>query len=649
MKLDALSIKQKLVAATALLLLLVGLFISFFFPLRQQSVMKEYLIDKASVVAGIIAHSSQAGLSFSDASAVNEVLNSLKSVNDVEFALVLDAQGKTFAEYGGVEAQLMQNEILNAARTTTDKTWELDNLLLTQVPVGDDKSLGKVILGISLKSLNARVAANGAITAAIGLLIIVIGSMIFSVFASRLVKPIVTLQHAAERIAKGDPGVVLDIRSNDEIGRLADSFRELIHYFKDVAAAAEAINVGNLSAEVSIKSDKDILSKNFLALKSVMDEISHLLEAMRDGRLSVRGNADKFHGIYRNLVAAINQMMDEIVQPIQEASRTLEKVAQRDLTARMQGEYRGDYAIMKKTLDTAISNLADGMNQVAAASEQVAHASTEISSSSKNLSLGGSEQAGALQEVSERLDDILKVIQRNTVFAREASTLSNDARESADKGVSSMQRLSEAMDRIKSSADETAKIVKTIDDIAFQTNLLALNAAVEAARAGESGKGFAVVAEEVRNLAMRSANAAKNTAHMLEDSARNAGDGVTINQEVLKNLKEINDQINKVSQVMQEISIASDEQLSGAQQISSAVGRASSVTQQNAATAQESAASAHELNAQAEVMQDLVGTFRLEQMHNKARAFNASPKPQFQPAGQAHLKQNSEARLYEDF
>jgi len=158
-----------------------------------------------------------------------------------------------------------------------------------------------------------------------------------------------------------------------------------------------------------------------------------------------------------------------------------------------------------------------------------------------------------------------------------------------------------------------------------------------------------VVAEEVRNLAMRSANAAKNTAHMLEDSARNAGDGVTINQEVLKNLKEINDQINKVSQVMQEISIASDEQLSGAQQISSAVGRASSVTQQNAATAQESAASAHELNAQAEVMQDLVGTFRLEQTRNDARPLVSSPKPQFRPVGTAHLKQNSDAGLFEDF
>jgi methyl-accepting chemotaxis protein len=341
--------------------------------------------------------------------------------------------------------------------------------------------------------------------------------------------------------------------------------------------------------------------------------------------------------------------MDESVQPIQEASRTLEKVAQRDLTARMQGEYRGDYALMKKTLDTAISNLADGMHQVAAASEQVARASTEISGSSKNLSLGGTEQAGALQEVSERLDDILKVIQRNTAFSREASTLSQEARKSAEKGVSSMQRLSEAMDLIKASADETAKIVKTIDDIAFQTNLLALNAAVEAARAGESGKGFAVVAEEVRNLAMRSANAAKNTAQMLEESARNAGNGVAINQEVLKNLQEINEQINKVSQVMQEISVASDEQLSGAQQISSAVGRASTVTQQNAATAQESAASAHELNAQATVMQELVGTFRLKQSLNRRHAFNPLPRQVHHPDKPAKSGQADDPRFLEDF
>jgi methyl-accepting chemotaxis protein len=294
---------------------------------------------------------------------------------------------------------------------------------------------------------------------------------------------------------------------------------------------------------------------------------------------------------------------------------------------------------MKQALDTAISNLADGLHQVAAASEQVAHASKEISRSSQNLSQGGAEQAEALHEVSGRLDDILKVIERNSEFAREANALSQEACGSAEKGVVSMRRLSEAIDRIKASADETAKIVKTIDEIAFQTNLLALNAAVEAARAGDSGKGFAVVAEEVRNLAMRSANAAKSTAQMLEESARNASAGVAINLEVLKNLKEINGHINKVSQVMQEITITSDDQMSGAQHISSAVGRASSVTQQNAATAEESAASAQELNGQAAAMQELVFTFKLEQINDGD--LPAKQQDKFWSGMPADLKPNS--------
>ncbi len=607
--------------------------------------MKKYLTDKANVVAGMVAYSSQAGLSFSDASAVNEALKSLKAVNDVEFALVLDGKGATFAEYGGEKANPLLSEIRTVAQAESEKTWESDNILLTLMPVSSDKSLGKVVLGVSTQSLKSDVAASSYIAAGIGLVILSLGSLIFSIFATRLVQPIVTLQHAAEKIAKGDPSVVVDIQSKDEIGRLADSFRELIQYFKGVAAAAEAINKGDLSAQVLVKSDQDIISKNLLALEGVLDEVNRLLDAMRGGRLSVRGNAEKFQGIYRNLISAINLMMDEIVQPIQEASRTLEKVAQRDLTARMQGEYSGDYAIMKQALDIAISNLSDGMDQVAAASQQVAHASAEISSSSKSLSQGGSEQAGALQEVSDRLDDMLKVIEHNTKFAREASNLSREARVSADKGVNSMQRLSEAIDRIKASADETAKIVKTIDDIAFQTNLLALNAAVEAARAGDSGKGFAVVAEEVRNLAMRSAAAAKNTAHMLEESATNASDGVTINQEVLKNLQEINGQVNKVSQVMEEVSAASDEQLSGAQKIGAAVGRASTVTQQNAATAQESAASAHELSAQADLMQELVLTFKLAQKTYARRAMDNAPKPEFKKPATIGMKHEDRAIL----
>jgi len=616
MTFDKLSIKQKLVAGTAVLLVVVGLFISVFFPMRQNTAMKKYLVDKASVVAGIIAYSSQAGLSFSDASTVNDTLKSLKTVNDVEFALVLDGQGKSFAEYGSEKAGPLLEEIRNAAEQEKQKTWESKGCLLTMVPVGDNAKLGKVILGISLRALTSDVSTSAYVAGLIGLLIAFMGSLVFSVIASRIVTPIRTLQLAAQKIARGDPNVVVDISSNDEIGRLADSFRELIGYFKDVAAAAEAINKGDLSSKVVVKSDQDVLSKNFLALKGVMDEIGRLIAAVREGRLGVRGKSEEFQGIYRHLIESINRMMDEIVEPIQDASRALEKVAQRDLTARMQGEYQGDYAIMKQALDTAISNLADGLHQVAATSKHVADASGEISTGSQNLTVGGNEQSAALEEVSRRLDDILKVIQRNSVFAREASNISKEARQSAGKGVESMRRLSEAIDRIKASADETAKIVKTIDEIAFQTNLLSLNAAVEAARAGDTGKGFAIVAGEVRSLAMRSATAAKNTAQMLEESARNALDGVTINREVLKNLGEINEHINKVGQVMLEITATSEEQASGAQHITAAAGRASSVTQQNAAAAQQSSASAQELSAQASAMQKLVLTFRLGNQEN---------------------------------
>ncbi len=171
-----------------------------------------------------------------------------------------------------------------------------------------------------------------------------------------------------------------------------------------------------------------------------------------------------------------------------------------------------------------------------------AAASGQISSGSQSLSQSSSEQASALEEISSSLQT-----KQNTSNAQEARRLSEAARTSTLKGVDSMQRLSAAMDQIKASSDSTAKIVKTIDEIAFQTNLLALNAAVEAARAGDAGKGFAVVAEEVRNLAMRSAEAAKNTSTLIEESVHKAEGGVSINQEVLKNLQEINEHTNKLA------------------------------------------------------------------------------------------------------
>jgi methyl-accepting chemotaxis protein len=167
------------------------------------------------------------------------------------------------------------------------------------------------------------------------------------------------------------------------------------------------------------------------------------------------------------------------------------------------------------------------------------------------------------------------------------------------------------MERIQTSADSTAKIVKTIDEIAFQTNLLALNAAVEAARAGDAGKGFAVVADEVRNLAMRSADAARSTASLIEESVRNAISGVTLNREVLDKLAQIHAQVNKVSAVMSEIATACKHESRGIEQISKSMDQINAVTQQAAASAEKSAATAQQLSAQSQVMLETVATFKL--------------------------------------
>jgi len=198
-----------------------------------------------------------------------------------------------------------------------------------------------------------------------------------------------------------------------------------------------------------------------------------------------------------------------------------------------------------------------------------------------------------------------------------------------------MRRLSEAMERIKASSDETAKIVKTIDEIAFQTNLLALNAAVEAARAGDAGKGFAVVAEEVRNLAMRSAEAAKNTAQLIEGNVGNAEGGVALNTEVMSALQEIQKQVGQVSEVMDEIAAGAEQQSQGVEQINSAVEQMNQVTQTTAANAEESSSASEELTAQAEDLRALVGAYKLNGTSSgtRARRTGRSRKPVAMGAG----------------
>ncbi len=238
--------------------------------------------------------------------------------------------------------------------------------------------------------------------------------------------------------------------------------------------------------------------------------------------------------------------------------------------------------------------------------EQTASAAGQVASSSQALAQGASEQAASLEETSSSLEQMSSMTRKNAETAQQAAALSADAKSAADKGNRAMGKMVEAIADIQKSAAETAKIVKTIDEIAFQTNLLALNAAVEAARAGDAGRGFAVVADEVRNLAIRSAEAAKNTAVLIDQSVQNARGGVTLAGDVAKTLEEINAGCTKVNALISEIAAASAEQSQGIGQVNTAVAEMDKVTQENAANAEESASASEQLASQAVAMSDIV-------------------------------------------
>ncbi len=238
--------------------------------------------------------------------------------------------------------------------------------------------------------------------------------------------------------------------------------------------------------------------------------------------------------------------------------------------------------------------------------DHVASASGQVSSASQSLAAGSSEQAAALEETSASLEEVTSMTKRNADNARQAKELAGQTRSAADTGSADMEQMKVAMDAIKFSSGEIAKIVKTIDEIAFQTNILALNAAVEAARAGEAGLGFAVVAEEVRALAQRSAQAAKETAAKIEDSVVKSERGVLISGKVAQSLQQIVERACMVDTLVAEIATASQEQSLGISQVSTAISQTDKVTQSNAANAEETAAAAEELNAQAAMLKETV-------------------------------------------
>ena len=259
--------------------------------------------------------------------------------------------------------------------------------------------------------------------------------------------------------------------------------------------------------------------------------------------------------------------------------------------------------VLHRTVTKAIGIMIQDLRGTSA---QVVASANQVSSSSQALAQGAPEQAASLEQSAASLTEVSSVSKHNTDNSNEANQLTEKMRSAAQIGVKQMHAMTEAIHAIKKSADETEQIVKIIDEIAFQTNLLALNAAVEAARAGDAGKGFAVVAEEVRNLAQRSANAAKESSEKIRQSKELADNGVKVTSEVAKSLEGINQHASKSADIVKEIASASKEQTRGVSEVNTAIAELEKVTHQNSASAEESAAAAEELNAQASSLDGVV-------------------------------------------
>ena len=312
----------------------------------------------------------------------------------------------------------------------------------------------------------------------------------------------------------------------------------------------------------------------------------------------------------------------EFVHEINRKMDKLEKVANGDLTIEVSILSPDDK--IGKTLTKVVENLNSMFSEINTASGQVSAGSKQIANGAQALAQGSTQQAASVEQLSASISEIAERTKDNAATAGKTAQMSNNIRESAEKGSRQMDEMITAVSEINEASKSISKIIKTIDDIAFQTNILALNAAVEAARAGQRGKGFAVVAEEVRNLASKSAEAAKDTGTMIQNSMEKAELGSRIASETAESLSEIVTGISESSKLITEIAQASEAQSQGISQVNTGIDQVAQVVQQNSATAQESSAASQQMSGQSDMLQQLIAQFKLKEMGSEFRSLPSS-------------------------
>ncbi|MDO9493925.1 methyl-accepting chemotaxis protein [Acetobacterium sp.] len=473
-------------------------------------------------------------------------------------------------------------------------------------------------------------------------------------------------------MSKNDLTQRIDAEYSGIYGEIAKSINTIQDSLIIVVRAVDDISNGDMKMLDGLKatgrlSENDRLIPGFIMLMEniimLLEESDSMAKAAVAGDLNNRAHASRFPGDYAKVINGFNNTLDALTEPMQEASQVLNELAQGNLNTAMVGDYLGqngqikedmnktiaflkqyvheisetlekvsngdfnqeitanylgDFVTIKHAINDITAHLSEILTEIGNSANQVEAGSRQISDGGQALAQGTTEQASAIQQLSASIDEVAEETKKNAQNANAANERTLEVRATAEAGNKQMGDMVNAMEAINEASHNISKIIKVIDDIAFQTNILALNAAVEAARAGQHGKGFAVVAEEVRSLAARSADAAHETTGLIEGSIDKVEAGAKIANDTADSLEGILKSVAKVTDLVSNIAVASNDQATSIAQITQGIEQVSQVVQTNSATAEESAAASEELSGQAELLKNMVSEFKLKGISSSA-------------------------------
>lgn len=549
----------------------------------------------------------------------------------VEFANVCKKQGSGFVDYLWPKPGF-EKPIPKVSYVTLFPEWNWvigSGIYIEDVQTDLANFRNKILFSISVAFVLVLIAAN--------------------FFFEKIIHPINTLQAAADRVAVGDVDFDVAVKTNDEFGQLASSFRQMLNNIKEQTETADKIAAGDFSNRVTPKSAKDVLSKSLNRVADTITELSNELNvltgAAASGKLATRGDTVKFNGGYKEIVNGINKTLDAVIAPVNSSSEILSVMATGNFALPVTGDFSGDFLLLKNSINKLRDSLSEILSRVSAASTEISGAAVQISSGTEEMASGAQAQAEQLSGISfavGRMTESIQDTSRNSELAgaaaEDSGTLARQSGTIVLQTIDGINKIAEvvegAVDKVKNlgeSSKQIGEIVSVIDDISGQTNLLALNAAIEAARAGEQGRGFAVVADEVFKLAERTNRATKQIEEMIakiqyetaevvasiERGKNEVAGGIVLARKAGTSLETIIASSENVVNAVARVTELSREQSAVANDIERNINAISAVSGNTVGEIKQLADTADGLNRLTEQLEDLLAGFKVSKANSR--------------------------------